>query len=137
MPNHYHLLLRQDGEDPLTTFLKPVFQSFVQSMHSLYGTSGCMFEGSPGVKPVDAEEYLLCLCSYIHLNPVEAGLVKDPGAWPFSNYLEFVGRRDGDLCDREFIDTAFRSPEDYEEHTSGLLDDKRRRAQIKRFLFKE
>jgi REP element-mobilizing transposase RayT len=137
MPNHYHFLFRQDGDISLSVYLKSVFQSFVQSMNRRYGATGQMFEGNPQAKPVEAEEYLLCLCSYIHLNPVEGGIVSEPGQWPFSNYLEFVGKRPGTLCDREFIRTAYRSPEDYEKFTMGLVADRQRRGEIGRFLFDE
>jgi hypothetical protein len=48
------------------------------------------------------------------LNPVKANLVTHPGAWPFSNYLEWVEKRNGTLKDEEFIRAHFGSPAEYE-----------------------
>jgi hypothetical protein len=39
------------------------------------------------------EHYLLELARYIVLNPVRAGKVSQPGAWPWSSYLETAGLR--------------------------------------------
>ena len=41
------------------------------------------------------------------------GLVDDPGMWAFSNYLEWVGERPGELVDRDFIAAYFDSPAAY------------------------
>lgn len=35
---------------------------------------------------VDSERYLLTVMRYIELNPVRAGMVADPGAYPWSSY---------------------------------------------------
>ena len=39
--------------------------------------------------------HLLQLCRYIHSNPVKDGLVADPADWPYSNYLDWIGERNG------------------------------------------
>ena len=47
--------------------------------------------------------------------PVKDGLVTDPSDWPYSNYLEWIGERDGTLIDRNFIQTPFPNPIDYKD----------------------
>lgn len=105
MPNHYHFLIRQDGEQ--TAGLLP---QRVKSSH------------------------LLQLCRYIHGNPVKDGLVADPADWPYSNYLEWIGQRDGKLYDPEFVQMNFSSAKDYRVF---VLDDLRGRDlpdEIKEYL---
>lgn len=63
---------------------------------------------------VDKEEYLIHLCRYIHLNPLKAGLVSRPEEWPYSNYLEWINKRDGTLKDEAFIKDHFTTIEEYE-----------------------
>jgi len=41
---------------------------------------------------VETDEQLLHLTRYIHLNPTSAGLVKKPEEWPYSSYLEYLGK---------------------------------------------
>ena len=59
-----------------------------------------LFEGPFKAIHVDRESYLLHLCRYIHANPVRHGLVSDLERWPYSNYLEWIGARDGELGNR-------------------------------------
>src|SRR5690606_15003163 len=41
---------------------------------------------------VDRHAYLLALVRYIHLNPVDAGLVTGPAAYPWSSHRDYLGR---------------------------------------------
>jgi hypothetical protein len=61
-----------------------------------------------GVRP-----HLLHLCRSIHGNPVKDGLVADPADWPYSNYQEWTGQRNGSLYDPAFVRANFPSSEDY------------------------
>ncbi len=51
-----------------------------------------------------------CRCRYIHANPVKHGQVADLMEWPYSNYLEWIGERNGTLVDRDFVREHFASP---------------------------
>ena len=51
---------------------------------------------------------------YLHANPVKDGLVVAPEDWIYSNYLEWLGQRDGTLVDREFIKENFGLPVEYQ-----------------------
>jgi putative transposase len=61
---------------------------------------------------VDA--HLLQLCRYIHANPVKDGMTTRPIDWPYSNYLEWIGGREGTLVDHDFITSHFSSAAEYE-----------------------
>ena len=113
MPNHYHFLLKQLSDKPLSQFIGSIFNPYVQSLNVQKGRKGPLFEGRFKHVLVDKEEYLVHLCRYIHCNPVIANLVKRPEDWPYSNYLEWIGKRDGMLQDEEFIRDHFVSRSDY------------------------
>jgi putative transposase len=113
MPNHYHLLLRQDGEFPIYRFINSLFNSFVQAINRQQNRKGTLFEGRYQFVEVDRDEYILHLCRYIHLNPVKANLVLRPENWQYSNYRECVNLRRGTLQDRKFITGTFQSPDEY------------------------
>jgi len=115
MPNHYHFLLRQDGEHSISAFMQAVFNSYTKAFNKMFNRTGTLFEGPFRAVLVDRNEYLIHLCRYIHRNPMDAGLVEHPAQWPFSNYLEWVGQRKGVLVDRELVQEWFPSPEDYEQ----------------------
>lgn len=115
MPTHYHFLLRQETDVPLSQFINVLFNAYVQAVNRQRGRSGTLFERRFRHVWVDREEYLVHLCRYIHLNPVSAKLVPRPDDWPYSNYLEWVGLRNGTLEDEAFIREHFPSPEAYQD----------------------
>ena len=109
MPNQYHFLIRQDGEQPAGRLTQRVFNSYSKAYNLRYGHTGTLFEGAYHVKPVVQTPHLLQLCRYIHANPVKDGSVAHPGDWLYSNYLEWVGQRDSILVDRAFAREYFDS----------------------------
>ena len=79
MPNHYHFVLRQEGEVPLSSFAQRLFQTYTQAYNRQQGRRGPLFEGRFRHVHVDGDAYAIHLCRYVHLNPVAAGLVARPG----------------------------------------------------------
>ena len=107
MPNHYHFLLRQDDQTPAGLLPQRVFNSYTKAFNKRYDRTGTLFEGPFKAIHVDQDRYLLHLCRYIHANPVRHGLVSDLEQWPYSNYLEWIGARNGKLVDRAFVREHF------------------------------
>jgi putative transposase len=97
-----------------------VFGSYTQAFNRAYERTGTLFEGPYKALAVEADSYLMTLCSYIHLNAVHHGLVDTPDAWPYSNYLEWIGRRQGSLVDKELVRDFFATPQAYEAFVEDL-----------------
>jgi putative transposase len=121
MPNHYHLLIRQDGEDRAGLLPQRVFNSYSKAYNKRYEHSGTLFESNYRVVLVEDQAHLLHLCRYIHANPVRHGLVPDLAEWPYSNYLEWIGERNGTLVDRDFVRAHFPSVDDYRDFVLDYL----------------
>ncbi len=113
MPNHYHFVLRQDSQVSLSDFIQAVFNSYTKAFNKAYERTGTLFEGPFQALPVTKDEYLIHLCRYVHRNPVEAHLTNNLHDWPYSNYLEWIGQRNGTLVDREFVRSHFITSEAY------------------------
>jgi REP element-mobilizing transposase RayT len=125
MPNHYHFLIRQEGESPAGLLPQRVFNSYTKAYNKRYDHSGTLFEGNYRVIHVQSESHLLHLCRYIHANPVKDGFVPDIEGWIYSNYLEWIGERDGTLVDREFVKMYFESPDEYQRFVQDYLAERR------------
>ncbi len=113
IPNHYHFVLRQDSDIPISAFIQRLFQTYTQAFNKQQGRKGPLFEGRFRHVHVDRDEYVIHLCRYVHLNPVTAGLVSDPAEWPYSNYLEWIETRSGTLVDHAFVRQFFPMPDAY------------------------
>lgn len=123
MPNHYHLLLRQDNDIPLSRFIQSTFQSYAQAFNKRYHQSGKLFENPRDPKIIDDENYLFQVCRYIHRNPLDADLVKNLADWSYSNYPEFIGVRSDTLYPEELVTEWFPTPEGYRQFVEDDFDD--------------
>ena len=121
MPNHYHFVLRQDGDVPISGFVQRLFQTYTQAFNKQQGRRGPLFEGRFRHVHVDRDEYALHLCRYVHLNPVAAGMVSHPAEWLYSNYPEWVGARSGTLVDLAFVRQFFSTADAYVEFVLGQI----------------
>jgi REP element-mobilizing transposase RayT len=122
MPNHYHLLIRQDGEEAAGDLPQLVFNSYSKAYNKMYSHSGTLFEGRFRAKVIQTTSHLLHLCRYIHSNPVKDGIVAEPDDWPYSNYLEWIEERQGTLIDRNFVKEQFSHSAEYKKFLSDYLN---------------
>ena len=121
MPNHYHFLVRQDGDFEAGLLPQRVFNSYSKAYNKAYAHSGTLFEGRYKAKLVSSNNYLLHLCRYIHANPVKDGLVQNLEEWQFSNYPDWIGERNGKLVDKQFVEEYFPKSSDYVEFVQDYL----------------
>jgi len=134
MPNHYHLLVHQNGNYPTGLLAQRVFNRYTKAFNNSYSHSGTLFEGPYRSKLVDEDNYLIHLCKYIHTNPIKAGLVEYPEMWDYSNYQEFIGVRNGVLFNQAFFDNYFQSSEDYRNFVLENLVNNKMPEEIYLFL---
>ena len=115
MPNHFHFLIRQDGDIPVYRIFNNLFSYYVQVFNKLHNRKGRLFRGPLQHKLINKEEYLIYLCQYIHCNPIKAHLVNDLKEWEFSNYPEWIGNRNGKLFCDALLKEYFENREHYKE----------------------
>ncbi|MBI5215557.1 MAG: transposase [Ignavibacteriae bacterium] len=125
MPNHYHFLLRQDGEKNSGKLIQFLFNKYTKAFNAMHKRTGTLFEGPFKAIHVDKQEYLIHLCRYIHRNPLEAGLVANIEDWEYTNYLEWIGKRKGMLWDKEFVNDNFRTAEEYKKFVLEYISPKK------------
>ncbi len=122
MPNHYHLLVYLKTDD-LSVKMQPFILSYTKAVNERYDRVGSLFQGRFRAIHVDRNEYLIHLSRYIHLNPVLAGLVKNPEDWEFSSYREYIRLRNGTLPQPEVVLTQFPSPSAYSQFVNAYIED--------------
>ncbi len=77
MPNHFHILLKQEKDNGASLFMKKVLTAYVMYFNKKYNRSGGLFEGRFKSKHADTDNYLKYLFAYIHLNPIKI----NPNTW--------------------------------------------------------
>lgn len=95
MTNHVHLLVTPQRPDSISRTMQAVGRRYVQQVNALYRRTGTLWEGRYKATVVSSEDYLLRCYRYIELNPVRAGMVAEPGDYPWSSYgHNALGRED-------------------------------------------
>ena len=90
MSNHYHLLLETpDGNLP--QIMRHINGAYTTYFNVKRQRSGHLFQGRYKAILVEADEYATQLSRYIHLNPVRAGMVEEPGDYRWSSYQYYAG----------------------------------------------
>jgi len=140
MPNHYHLVCRGDHDGSISKFLRDTFNAHTQAVNKQQRLSGTLFQGRARAKHITSDSYVVQVVRYIHLNPVEAGIVATPEEWKFSDYLNWIGKpcedlkpsqgsllrsgyfKNGDSY-RNFVDTSYSAGKDQAEMKLYLYDE--------------
>jgi putative transposase len=90
MSNHVHLAI-QVCDAPLGRAMMRIASRYARTLQKQVLTTQHFFERRYQALLVDADEYLLELVRYIHLNPVRSHMVRDPGDYPWSGHLAYLG----------------------------------------------
>ncbi len=79
LPRHYHMLVRAEPA------------SLRAALRRVEERTGIQVARSPRAVPVAYGRHLTTVSRYIHLNPVDAGLVWGPEQWPYSSFRAYLG----------------------------------------------
>ena len=94
MSNHYHLLIRV-SELPLNRLMAPLLGGYAGYYNRRYRRSGYVFQNRYKSILCDADNFLLELVRYIHLNPLKANIVKtlaELERYPWTVHAGLFGR---------------------------------------------
>ena len=116
MPSHFHFLIytRSDlAQDALNKAIGVLLRSYPRAINLREERTGSLFQQKTKAKPLSYVEvddgltdpnfdphYPTSCFQYIHQNPLAARLVDRLEDWAFSSFLDYIGLRDGTLCDR-------------------------------------
>jgi len=114
MPNHFHFMVEATStsieEIPIGDIMvsrlsngyRSVLSGYAKGFNVQNKRSGSLFRQKTKYKPLensDSDYPLICF-NYIHQNPLKASLVKRLEDWEFSSFRDYLGERNGTLCNR-------------------------------------
>ena len=116
MPNHFHLLIRQNVDHGISSYLRKISDSYTKYINTKSERVGPLFQGTFKAVHVSSDEQLMHLSRYIHLNPLVSFVVREEDFLNYSwsslkNYLN----KGSKLVDAEPISGYFSSPKKYLE----------------------
>jgi len=114
MPNHFHLLIRQNTDLPISALMVKLCGGYSKYFNKKYARVGSVFQDQFKVAHVHDNTYLLWLSAYIHQNPKVAGLVSALSDYVYSSYAEYLGDKKEILCDKEIVEEQFETILNYQ-----------------------
>ena len=134
MPNHHHLLIRQNTDTPIGSLMLKLCGGYARCFNKKYDRVGSLYQDQFKAVRVDSNEYLLYLTAYIHLNPVTAALVRDADQYPYSSYKEHLGEEGKKLCVKDDVTGQFGKISEYEAFVQEARDIIRTRDDLSHYL---
>ena len=113
MPNHFHLLLEVQ-ESSTARIMQSLLTAYVRRFHRIHRHKGDLFQGRYKAIACDRDSYLLELVRYIHLNPLRAKMVTQPGQWQWTGHGEYLRTNDRGLIDPGTVMDELKTPKRYE-----------------------
>jgi putative transposase len=130
MKNHVHMFLETEtAGGSLAEIMKGINLSYAQYYKGKYDHVGHFWQDRFKSILISRDEYLLACGSYVELNPVRAGIVKDPRDYRRSSYRAYAyGEKDA-LVDEDPIYWELSNDEPnrrrkYREFVKGMLRSK-------------
>ncbi|MFZ4402054.1 MAG: transposase [Bacteroidales bacterium] len=116
MPNHFHLLINAKKEaeafvnsknmiytQALSKSIGTMLSSYTQAINKQQIRKGSLFAHQTEAKQLNFQkgEYSQNCFFYIHQNPIVAELVKKIEDWEFSSFIDYIGKRNGTLINKD------------------------------------
>lgn len=134
MPNHFHCLIKQTRDGGITEFISKLTNSYTKYFNTKNRRVGHLFQGMFKAVHIDSNEQLIHVSRYIHLNPLIGYVTKTLETYGWSSYLEYVGNKDKEICDKNIILDQFQSPSDYKKFVLDQIDYARKLELVKHQL---
>jgi len=124
MPNHFHLLIKQNSEIPISALVLKLCGGFSKYFNKKHNRVGSLFQDKFKAVRIYRNEQLLWTSLYIHENPLKAGLVHDLFSYKWSSYLDYVNLQNNNLCKKEIILEQFDSSKEYLKYFKTSTNEK-------------
>ena len=107
MNNHFHLLSETTSKGSISKVMQGITLAHTKYFNYKYKNVGHVWQGRFKSPIIEKDSYLLECARYVELNPVRAGLVRDPGEYNWSSYRFYALGEADDLTDEDPLYETF------------------------------
>ena len=140
--NHYHFILKQIADKGISKFMHKLEMGYAKYFNAKYDRSGSLFQGEFKDVHISTNEYLLWLSGYVNgndriHNTTRSVQLDTSCQWQYSSYPDYLGLRNGTLCNREemkIILDQFPNVKEYEKFVEMVIKESRKRKDVEKFL---
>ncbi|MEK7459847.1 MAG: transposase [Patescibacteria group bacterium] len=117
MPNHFHLLIEQIKDIPISKLLSKLCTSYSRYLNKKHKRIGHIFQDTFKSVYIENNEQLMWASSYIHMNPVKDKLVKNPKNYKWTSYNDYALDRNLPIITKELLLGIFGDKKNFIEQT--------------------
>ncbi|RPI05006.1 MAG: hypothetical protein EHM64_08075 [Ignavibacteriae bacterium] len=123
MPTHFHFLvfIRSEKTDNIRDAIGVMQSSYTTAINKRYDRHGSLFQLHTKAKLIERDESLFTITTYIHQNPVRAGLVKKLEDWEYSSYREYIGLKNNNVINTKILRENYSSIEEFKIISEEML----------------
>lgn len=89
MTNHFHMCIETEDVE-IWKIMHRLLLTYAANYNIKYKLTGHLFENRYIGQLIEDDRYFLEVSRYIHLNPVKAGMVREPLSYEYSSYGLYV-----------------------------------------------
>lgn len=114
--------------------MQKIGNAYVKYFNHKYNRTGGLYESPFKSIEVKSDNYLLWLSAYINGN-AEIHKIAKAKNWPWSSYPDYVGARNGKLCEKKIILKDFTDTDEYKNFVKTTIKESReKKDDIKKYL---
>ena len=117
MPNHFHLLIEQHGNVPVSKLISKICTSYAMYLNKKYKRVGHVFQERFKSVVIENNPQLMWTSTYIHMNPVKDGLVRHPNEHKWSSYKDFAENRNLQIVEKGLLISTFGNKNNFIKET--------------------
>ena len=112
-PNHFHLVLKENKENGVATFMKKVCTGYAMYFNKKNKRAGVLFQGRFKSVHIESNDLLLYISAYVNCNSEIHGIEKAT-RYPWSSFSGYVGLYE-DFCQKNIVLDQFKNAKEYED----------------------
>lgn len=120
MPNHFHLLIEQVGNVPISKVISKICSSYAKYINNKYDRVGHIFQDCFKAVLIEDNSQLIWASTYIHMNPVKDRIVKNPKDYKWSSYNDFTSERNLPMINKDLLISIFGGQKNFIKETSNF-----------------
>jgi putative transposase len=138
--NHYHLILKQLQEKGIEKFMQRMGNGYTKYYNQKNSRSGVLFQGPFKSAHIDTNEYFLYVSAYVNANHFIHGCEENghpmstENLWKYSSLSDYLGKRNGVLCDKTAILDQFKNIKEYESFVVDNALYLREKKEMEKFI---
>lgn len=139
MPNHFHILVRQNQKDGIHHFLSNIANGYAKYFNTKRHRVGPLYQGSFKAVYVETDDQLMHLSRYIHINPVVSDVIplEKLDDYPWSSFPDYLGKVESSFITMSPVLSHFQGSSSYRKFIYDQIEYAKTLEHIKHLVLEE